>query len=92
MKKYIYITSLFCATFLGGCDNFLTVESPDFSTDKFWRDSIDVESGLSAAYAQLDNRCGTYNFSEIKFVIETFREDIMEKGSDVNNYPEWANL
>ena len=36
MKKYIYITSLFCATFLGGCDNFLTVESPDFSTDKFW--------------------------------------------------------
>ena len=92
MKKYIYITSLFCATFLGGCDNFLTVESPDFSTDKFWRDSIDVESGLSAAYAQLDNRCGTYNFSEIKFVIETFREDIMEKGSDVNNYPEWGQI
>lgn len=92
MKKYIYIVSLFFTTLFVGCDDFLTVESPDFSTDKFWRDSVDVESGLSAAYAQLDNRCGSYNFAEIKFVVETFREDIMEKGADVNNYAEWGQI
>ena len=46
MKKHIYIAFLFCIVSLTGCDNFLTVESPDFSTDKFWRDSVDVESGL----------------------------------------------
>lgn len=36
MKKHIYIAFLFCIVSLTGCDNFLTVESPDFSTDKFW--------------------------------------------------------
>ena len=92
MKKHIYIAFLFCIVSLTGCDNFLTVESPDFSTDKFWRDSVDVESGLSAAYGQLDNRAGSYNFAEIKFVVETFREDIMNIGADVNNYPEWGRM
>ena len=92
MKKHIYIAFLFCIVSLTGCDNFLTVESPDFSTDKFWRDSVDVESGLSAAYGQLDNRAGSYNFAEIKFVVETFREDIMNIGADVNNYPEWGPM
>ena len=33
MKKHIYIAFLFCIVSLTGCDNFLTVESPDFSTD-----------------------------------------------------------
>lgn len=93
MKKYICIAlSLLCAALLTGCDDFLSVESPDFSTDKFWRDSVDVESGLSAAYGQLDDRCGVYNFEEVKFVVEAFREDIMEKGADVNNYPEWGQI
>ena len=92
MKKHIYIAFLFCIVSLTGCDNFLTVESPDFSTDKFWRDSVDVESGLSAAYGQLDNIAGSYNFAEIKFVVETFREDIMNIGADVNNYPEWGPM
>ena len=66
MKKHIYIAFLFCIVSLTGCDNFLTVESPDFSTDKFWRDSVDVESGLSAAYGQLDNRAGSYNFAYLR--------------------------
>ena len=30
MKKHIYIAFLFCIVSLTGCDNFLTVESPDF--------------------------------------------------------------
>ena len=60
MKKIIYIASFLCAALLAGCDDFLTTESPDFSTDKYWRDKADVEAGLSAVYGQLDNRTGSY--------------------------------
>ena len=52
MKKIIYIASFLCAALLAGCDDFLTTESPDFSTDKYWRDKADVEAGLSAVYGQ----------------------------------------
>lgn len=92
MKKYILAISIFCTLLFTGCDDFLTVESPNFSTDKFWRNAHDVESGLSAAYGQLDNRSGSYSFPEVKYVVETFREDIMMKGADVNNYPEWVQI
>lgn len=92
MKKIIYIASFLCAALLAGCDDFLTTESPDFSTDKYWRDKADVEAGLSAVYGQLDNRTGSYTVAEVKFVVETFRSDEMVKGQDVNNYPEWAAL
>ena len=92
MKKYIYIASLFCASLFAGCDDFLTLESPDFSTNKFWRDSIDVEMGLSATYGQLENRTSTYDLAEIKFPVEAFREDVMVTGADVANYPNWGEL
>lgn len=91
MKKIIYIASFLCAALLAGCDDFLTTESPDFSTDKYWRDKADVEAGLSAVYGQLDNRTGSYTVAEVKFVVETFRSDEMVKGQDVNNYPEWLH-
>ena len=73
MKKTIGIVSAALMLTMAGCDDFLTLESPDFSTDKFWRDSVDVEAGLSAAYGQLDNRCGSYTLPEIKlrFVFRT---------------------
>jgi hypothetical protein len=92
MKKYLISIIVFSSLFFIGCDDFLTVESPDFSTEKFWRNAKDVESGLSAAYGQLDNRSGSYTFPEVKYVVEAFREDIMIKGADVNNYPEWVQI
>lgn len=92
MKKYIYIASLFCASLFAGCDDFLTLESPDFSADRFWRDSLDIEMGLSAAYGQLENRTSTYDMAEIKFPVEAFREDVMVTGADVANYPNWGEL
>lgn len=79
MKKIIYIASFLCTALLAGCDDFLTTESPDFSTDKYWRDKADVEAGLSAVYGQLDNRTGSYAVAEVKFVVETFRSDEMIK-------------
>lgn len=71
---------------------FLTLESPDFSADRFWRDSLDIEMGLSAAYGQLENRTSTYDMAEIKFPVEAFREDVMVTGADVANYPNWGEL
>ena len=92
MKKYIYIVAAFCVTLFSGCDDFLTLESPDFSTDKFWRVSVDVEMGLSSAYGQLENRSSSYDAAEVKFVVEAFREDVMVTGADVANYPNWGEL
>ena len=92
MKKLIYLVSFLFTVLLAGCDDFLTVESPDFSTDKYWRDKADVEAGLSAVYGQLDNRTGAYTVAEVKYVVETFRSDEMATGQDVNNYPEWGEL
>lgn len=93
MKKILYIASLACAFLFSGCEDFLTVESPDFSTDKFWRDKKDVEAGLSAVYGQLENRTGYYGFAEHKYPVELFRGDDMMYGSDItNSYPEMKDL
>lgn len=92
MKKIIYLASFLLTVLVTGCDDFLTVESPDFSTDKYWRDKADVEAGLSAVYGQLDNRTGAYTVAEVKYVVESFRSDEMVIGQDVNNYPEWGEL
>ena len=92
MKKIIYIASFLCAALLAGCDDFLTTESPDFSTDKYWRDKADVEAGLSSVYGQLDCRTNAYTIAEVKYVLETFRSDEMTVGQDVYNYPEWAAM
>lgn len=92
MKKHIYIASIFFASLFAGCDDFLTLESPDFSTDRFWRDSLDIEMGLSATYGQLENRTNNYSFAEVKFPVEAFREDVMVTGADVANYPNWGEL
>jgi len=68
------------------------LESPDFTNEKFWRDSVDVEMGLSSAYGQVDQRTNLYEFAEVKFVVETFREDIMTTGADVPNYADWMEI
>lgn len=92
MKKIFYIASLACAMLLSGCDDFLTVESPDFSTDKFWRNKKDVEAGLSAVYGQLENRTSKYGFAEHKSPIEDFRGDDVDYGIGADQYPEFKDL
>lgn len=92
MKKIIYLAAFLCTALLSGCDDFLTTESPAFSTDKYWRDKADVEAGLSSVYGQLDNRTNAYSIAEVKYVLETFRSDEMTLGQDVYNYPEWSAM
>ena len=90
MKKYIYIAALAFTTLFSACDDFLSVESPDqLTSDKFWRDEADALSGLSAAYSQLEYSISSWQMSEVKFPVESFREDILKVGHDVYN---WAYM
>lgn len=94
MKKYIYI-ALFCGTTLitTSCDDFLSVESPDqLTSSSFWRDEVDAQAGIAAAYSQLEYYIDTWEFAEVKWPVEAYREDIIEMGNDARNYPNWVEL
>ena len=80
----IYIPMLLLG--LSGCEDFLTVESPDQSTSgNYWKTQSEALSGLSAAYSQLYYG-GSWEFHELKFVFEPFREDVVEMGKGASSY------
>ena len=94
MKKYIYtaglLFSMFCTT---SCEDYLTVESPDqLTSGSFWRNESDAQAGIAAAYSQLEYYINTWDFAEIKWPVEAYREDIIEMGNDARNYPNWVEL
>lgn len=95
MKKQITIFSLCIASLLTttSCNDFLTVESPDqLTSGSFWRNESDAQAGVAAAYSQLEHYIDTWEFAEVKWPVEAYREDIIEMGNDANNYPNWVEL
>lgn len=94
MKKVIYIASLcFASLFVSSCDDYLTMESPDqLTSSSFWRNEADAQAGISAAYSQLEYYIDTWEFAEVKWPVEAYREDIINMGSDARNYPNWLEL
>lgn len=94
MKQIKYwVIALVLAFTLSGCEDFLTVQSPDeLTSDSFWRDKSDAESGLAAAYAKLEASTDTWEFPEVFFPVEAYREDIIAPGADAYNYPNWIEL
>lgn len=50
------------------------------------------ESGLAAAYSQLEYYIDTWEFAEVKWPVEAYREDVVTIGADVPNYPNWMEL
>jgi len=94
MKQFKYIAlSLLLAGAMTSCEDFLTVSSPDeLTSDSFWRDKSDAESGLAAAYSKLEASTDTWEFPEVYFPVEAYREDIIQPGSDAYNYPNWIEL
>ena len=93
MKKILLILLTFVAFIFAACDNFLTVESPDkVTSESFWKSQSDAESGLAAAYSQLEFSTGTWSFAEIKWPVEAYREDMMVIGRDATNYEDWVRL
>lgn len=93
MKKFIYTITACMALLFASCDDFLTVESPDkLTTDNFWTSSTNVESALAATYSQLEYSIDTWEFAEVKWPVEAYREDVVVLGSDAQNYPNWVEL
>jgi len=94
MKQLKYISiALLLAGSMTSCEDFLTVQSPDeLTSDSFWRDKSDAESGLAAAYSKLEASTDTWEFPEVFFPVEAYREDIIQPGSDAYNYPNWIEL
>lgn len=87
MKKIlnlIYVPLLVLG--LSGCEDFLTVQSPDQSTSgNYWTTQEAALSGLSAAYSQL--YCGGgWRFHEYGYTLEPFREDMISMGPGASGY------
>ena len=78
MKKYIFSAALSLAMLsITSCDDFLSVESPDqLTSSSFWRDANDAQAGIAAAYSQLEYYIDTWEFAEVKWPVEAYREDI----------------
>lgn len=94
MKKYIFLpAALLFAASLTSCEDYLTVESPDqLTSSSFWRNESDAQAGIAAAYSQLEYYIDTWEFAEVKWPVEAFREDVVTIGADVPNYPNWMEL
>lgn len=94
MKQFKYIAlALLLVGAMTSCEDFLTVSSPDeLTSDSFWRDLSDAEAGLAAAYSKLEASTDTWEFPEVLFPVEAYREDIIKPGSDAYNYPNWIEL
>lgn len=93
--KITLLTSLIISTicFFSCSDDVLDVQSPDKLTSKnFWRNQTDAEAGLSAVYSQLENAIDVWEFAEVKYPVEAYREDLCEIGADALNYPTWVEL
>ncbi len=98
MKKNIKTYQwIFCIACLLGttlsCSDRLDLTSPDKLTSiNFWRSAEDAEAGLAAAYSQLEAATDVWEFAEVKFPVEAYREDICDIGSDALNYQTWVEL
>ena len=94
MKNISNFISALCILTLIGCSNdFLEQQSPDqLNSSTFWRNKADAEAGLSSTYAFLEGAVEEYAFSEVKWPVEAYREDICKLGSDALNYQNWVEL
>lgn len=96
MKALKYIAGIVLALSLTACDDYLTQTSPDkLTSDSYWRDKADVEAAMASAYSALyfaEYSGDRWDFSEVKWPVESFRQDDVEMGADVRNYPNWVQL
>ncbi len=94
MKKLLYIIGLVSLSgLIASCDDLLTVESPDeLTSETFWRNKQDAEKGLAASYSMLEAAYDVWEFAEVKWPVEAYREDICDLGADALNYPNWVEL
>lgn len=90
--KYMFLYLALTSTTLS-CSDKLDLSAPDqLTSTNFWRNAADAEAGLASAYSQLESSTDVWEFSEIKFPVEAYREDICVIGSDAMNYQTWVEL
>lgn len=97
MKNYhkSIVFGLLLATAIGCNDEeFILQESPDqLTTDNFWRNLEDANSGLTAAYSELECRSNFWDgWQEGRSVVEYFRSDYALPGPDATNYAHWLAI
>ncbi|MCL3779426.1 RagB/SusD family nutrient uptake outer membrane protein [Prolixibacteraceae bacterium JC049] len=95
MKKiYNLISLVIIVLLLGACsESFLEEKSPDkLTSGNYWRDKADAESGLAAAYSQLEGFVGWDPWQEGRPVVEYYRSDLIVPGADAFNYSWWTDL
>ncbi|MCY4780159.1 RagB/SusD family nutrient uptake outer membrane protein [Sphingobacterium sp. UT-1RO-CII-1] len=75
------------------CSDKLDLMAPDrLTSSNFWRNASDAEAGLASVYSKLEVAIDTWEFAEVKFPVEAYREDICEIGADALNYQTWVEL
>jgi len=96
--KYIYKTIIipFLLMAVVSCndDEFLDQSPPDkLTSSSFWRNAEDAESGLTAAYSELESRSNFWDgWQEGRPVVEYFRSDYALPGPDATNYGHWMSM
>lgn len=75
-------------------EEFLEQTSPDqLTSDSFWRNAEDAQSGLVAAYSELESRSDFWDgWQEGRPVVEYFRSDYALPGPDASNYSHWMSI
>lgn len=75
-------------------DEFLEQTSPDqLTSTNFWRNAEDAQSGLVAAYSELESRSNFWDgWQEGRPVVEYFRSDYALPGPDASNYAHWMSI
>lgn len=79
-----------------GCsdDEYLDQQPPDqLTSENFWRNAEDAQSGLTAAYSELEARSNFWDgWQEGRSVVEYFRSDYALPGPDATNYSHWMSI
>lgn len=79
-----------------GCsdDAYLDQQPPDqLTSENFWRNAEDAQSGLTAAYSELEARSNFWDgWQEGRSVVEYFRSDYALPGPDATNYSHWMSI
>ena len=75
-------------------DEFLEQTSVDqLTSESFWRNAEDAQSGLVAAYSELESRSNFWDgWQEGRPVVEYFRSDYALPGPDASNYAHWMSI
>lgn len=77
------------ALILTGCDEEELVKKPldELSSANYWESETNANLALTTAYQRLSG--GTWSHTEVNYVVENFRSDMVKAGADViANYPD----